>query len=160
MRQAIVEARASLEAMQRGIASVERELSGERRALADAERRGRLAAGIGDQETVAVAERFAGKHQERVQILERKLAAQREELDLATREVQEMKEQYLAFQRSRPATEAGRSVEAAWRDLEAAGVSRGDARDEEALRSRMDRAAREAQAEAQLEALKRKMGRQ
>lgn len=159
MRRAIVEARTSLEVMQQGIAAAEHELAGERRALADAERRGRLAAGIGDQETVTVAERFAEKHRQRVHVLEQKLQAQRAELDLATREVQEMKEQYLAFERSRPASEAARSVDAAWRDLEAAGLGRAGTADEEVLRSRMDRASREAAAEAQLEALKRKMGR-
>jgi hypothetical protein len=160
MRLAIVEARTSLEAMQQGIIVLDRELAAERKALADAERRGRLAANIDDAETVAVAERFAVKHRERVEVLERKLAAQRAELELAEREVQEMKSQYREYEQSRPATDAARSVNAAWRDLEAAGLKRPTATpDEEILRSRMDRAAREAEAEAQLEALKRKMGR-
>jgi hypothetical protein len=160
MRQAIVEARTSLEAMQKGIVAGDRELAAERKALTDAERRGRLAAGIGDQETVEIAERFAAKHRERVQVLEHKLSAQRAELDLAEREVQEMKSQYREYEQSRPATDAARSVDAAWRDLEAAGLKRpGTSPDEEVLRSRLDRAAREAQAQAQLEALKRKMGR-
>lgn len=160
MRRAIVEARTSLEAMQKGIGAVESELAAERVALTDAERRGRLAAGIGDHETVTIAERFASKHRERVQVLERKLLAQRAELELAEREVREMRSQYQEYERSRPSTDAARSVDAAWRDLEAAGLKRpGTSDDGDALRSRMDRAAREAQAEAQLEALKRKMGR-
>lgn len=159
MRSAIIEARTSLEAMHKGIAAVQQELTMERTALGDAERRGRLATGIGDHETVEVAERFAAKHRGRVQVLEQKLAAQQAELALAEREVQEMKVEYRAFEQSQPASDAARSVEAAWRDLEAAGLSRGASREEQQLRTRLDRAAREAEAEAQLEALKKKMGR-
>ena len=160
MQHAIIEARTSLEKMQQGIGATERELAAERKALADAERRGRLASGIGDEETVAVAQRFASKHGERVKVLEQKLEAQRAEMTLADREVQEMKTQYLEYERSRPADEASRRVEAAWRDLEAAGLKRPTSSEGgDVLGRRLDRAAREAQAQAQLDALKRKMGR-
>ncbi len=160
MQHAIIEARTSLEKMQQGIEATERELTAERKAFADAERRGRLAAGIGDDETVSVAQRFASKHGKRVQVLEQKLEAQRAEMTLAEREVQEMKTQYLEYERSRPADEASRRVDAAWRDLEAAGLKRPTSSEGgDVLGRRLDRAAREAQAQAQLDALKRKMGR-
>ncbi len=161
MREAVLAARAALEAMRDGIAATDRALAAERIRLADAERRGRLAAGIQDHETVDVADAFAAKHRERVRVLERKLEAQRSELALAEQELGEMKAQLQEVERNRPASDAARSVEAAWRELETAGGSRpetdvaGDV-----LRSRLDRAAREALADQQLEALKRRMGKQ
>jgi hypothetical protein len=159
MRQAVVEARTSIEAMRSGVAETEAQLQSQRAQLADAERRGRLARGIQDDETVEVADRFAAKHQERVDVLEQKLEAQRDELTLAEREYEEMKGQFLEAQRSRPAADAARSVESAWRDLEAAGGTRPetDLKDD-LLRRQMERSAREARAEQQLEELKRKMG--
>jgi sugar diacid utilization regulator len=159
MREAVIQARASLEAMRQGLQQTEQRLAHERRQLADAERRGRLAAGIQDAETVEVAERFAAKHHERVEVLERKLDAQRRELTLAEREYEEMKAQLIVAERERPATDAARSVESAWRDLEAAGGTRPetDVKDE-LLRSQLDRSAREARADEQLQELKRKMG--
>ena len=84
------------------------------------ERRGRLAADLPDRETVTLAERYAARHRERVGVLERKLAVQRDELLLAEREVAEMMAEYRA---ARPGA-ASASVEAAWRDLQAAGGER------------------------------------
>ncbi|HEY6209762.1 MAG TPA: hypothetical protein VIW28_11925, partial [Gemmatimonadales bacterium] len=61
-------------------------------------------------------------------------------------------------ERERPATEAERSAERAWRDLQQAGGARpGTDLKDELLRGQMDRAAREAAAEQQLRELKRKM---
>ena len=82
--------------MQSALVSTERELAIERRQLADAERRGRLAADVPDSETVALAERYAARHRGRVGVLERKLVVQRDELVLAEREVAEMMAEYRA----------------------------------------------------------------
>jgi hypothetical protein len=152
MREAVVDAKVAVQEVQEAIARTERELAAERQRLADAERRGRLAAEIQDQETVAVAERFAAKHRERGGVLERKLAAQREELTLAQRELDDMQAQLKAAATAPPETER------AWRDLEAAGGARPetDVRDE-LLQSDLDRAQREAAAARQLEELKKKM---
>ncbi len=159
MREAVIEARTSIEAMREGASETEQRLAHERQLLTDAERRGRLAAGIQDRETVEVAQQFAEKHRERVEVLEQKLKVQRDELALAEREYGDMKAQLLEYERSRPATEAARSVESAWRDLEAAGMSRPETDVEgERLRREMDRAAREAKADEQLEELKKRMG--
>ena len=70
-----------------------------------------------------------------------------------------MKSQLVEQDRKRPETQASRRVEAAWRDLEAAGISRSGA-DEETrrLKREMERAAREAKADQQLDELKKKMG--
>ena len=152
MREAVVDAKVAVAEVQEAITRTEREIAMERQRLADAERRGRLAGEIQDHETVTVAERFAAKHRERVGVLEHKLAAQREELALAQRELDEMQAQLKAAAAAQPSTEK------AWRDIEAAGGAREgtDVRDE-LLKSDLDRAAREAAAARQLEELKKKM---
>jgi len=158
MREAVVEAKLAVAETRDAVARTERELAAERARRADAERRGRLAAEIQDGETVEVAQRFSAKHRERVEVLERKLAALREELALYQRELGDMQAQLARAERDRPLTEAERSAERAWRDLQAAGGARPgtDVRDE-LLKSEMDRAAREAAAERQLQELKKKM---
>jgi len=123
------------------VARTEREVGLERQRLADAERRGRLAAEIQDQETVAVAARFVTKHRERVAVLERKLVAQREELALALRELDEMHTQLKSADRERPAMAPREEL-----DLQ-----------DDVLKADMDRAAREAAAARQLDELKKKM---
>ena len=80
LREAWVEARLGIRAMRDALDATERELTAERRQLEDAERRGRLAAAIPDQETVAVAERFAARHRERIAVLERKAFAWRAQI--------------------------------------------------------------------------------
>jgi len=152
MREAVVDARVAVQEIQDAALRTDRELATERQRLADAERRGRLAAEIQDQETVSVAERFTAKHRERIGVLERKLAAQREELALAQRELEDMQAQLKA------AGTAGPSTERAWRDIEEAGGARpGTDLQDELLKSDMDRAAREDAAARQLEELKKKM---
>ncbi|HEX5385070.1 MAG TPA: hypothetical protein VFW66_00035 [Gemmatimonadales bacterium] len=69
--------------------ATERELAAERARLEETERRGRLAAAIGDSETIAIAERFAARYRERIGLLERKVAVQRDELSLMARELAE-----------------------------------------------------------------------
>lgn len=143
MRSAVLEARAAIGRLEQEMGSTTAALAAEREQLLAAERRGRLAEGIGDRETAELARRFAAKHSERVVLLERKLSVQRDELSLLERELSEMLEQL-----SR-AEERARSAGA---------VDSGD-QDEELLKYRRERAAREALAEVQLEALKRRMGR-
>src|SRR5882724_4939343 len=150
MREAVVEAKLAVGETREAVARTERDLTQERQRLADAERRGRLASEIQDQETVDVAQRFAAKHRERVEVLEKKLAALQGELALYERELGDMQGQLARAERDRPLSEAERSAERAWRDLQAAGGSR----DEMDL---LDRAAREAAADRQLRELKKKM---
>jgi predicted nucleic acid-binding Zn-ribbon protein len=158
MREAVVDAKVAVAEIQEAVARTERELAVERQRLADAERRGRLAGEIQDQETVSVAERFAAKHRERLGVLERKLANQREELALTQRELDDMQAQLKTAERSRPVTEGQSSAEQAWRDVQDAGGARpGMDLQDELLKSDMDRAAREAAAARQLEELKKKM---
>lgn len=152
MREAVVDAKVAVQEIQEAVTRTERELGAERQRLADAERRGRLAGEIQDQETVAVAERFTAKHRERLGVLERKLAAQREELALAQRELDDMTAQLKAAASAQPSTDK------AWRDLQEAGGARpGMDLQDELLKSDLDRAAREDAAARQLEELKKKM---
>jgi predicted nucleic acid-binding Zn-ribbon protein len=158
MREAVVEAKLAVGETREAVARAERDLSQERQRLADAERRGRLASEIQDRETVAVAQRFAAKHRERAEVLEKKLAALKDELTLYERELGDMQGQLVRAERDRPLTEAERSAERAWRDLQAAGASRpGVDPGDELLKSQLDRAAREAAADRQLQELKKKM---
>ncbi len=154
LREALLEAKSGLTAMREGLGTTERELVAERKQLAAAERRGRLAGAVPDPETVAVAERYAGRHRERILVLERKLVVQQDELALAEREVQEMSAQYRS---AAGGTAGSASVDAAWRDLEAAGATR-PASDEDRDVADADRRRREETVEAQLAYLKGKLG--
>jgi len=158
MREAVVEAKVAVGETREAVARCERDLTQERQRLADAERRGRLAGEIQDRETVEVAQRFAAKHRERVEVLEKKLAALRDELGLYERELGDMQGQLGRAERDRPLTEAERSAERAWRDLQAAGGPRpGLDPADDLLKAQLDRATREAAADRQLRELKKKM---
>jgi hypothetical protein len=160
LREAVIEVRAGLAAMRDALNRTERELAMEQQQQADAVRRRALAADIGDAETVDVADRFAARHQERADVLQRKLAVQRDELVLAERELEELTARYRASAAGRPSGGAPESIERAWRDITAAGGSRPDL-DLEAdlLKAEADRKLHEAAVEAQLAQLKRKLGR-
>ena len=153
MHRAVVDLRAAVIKMRQDYLTTQQQLQAERQARDDADRRGKLAAGIQDRETASVAERFVAKHDERLGVLEQKLAAQTAELGLAERELADMTAQLKRLVTERP------QAAAAWRDIEAAGGTRPetDVRDD-VLRGQMDRVVREAEAEEQLKALKRKMG--
>jgi hypothetical protein len=154
MREALVEAKIGLSRMSDALAASEGELVEERKSLADAERRGRLAAAVPDPETVAIAERFVVRHRGRIEVLERKIVVQRDELSLTQREIEEMS----AEVRNVGSVGAGDSINAAWRDLEAAGGVRPDQstiEDAQTDRRRLDEAI-----EAQLAYLKKKLGKQ
>jgi len=137
---ALVEAKVGLSTMREALADAERSLAAERRQLADAERRGRMAGEIGDGETAEVAGRYAVKHGERVQLLERKVAVQQDELAFAEREYESMRAE---FQQRRAGVGPVPLVEP---DV-----------DDSTLQHDLDRAARESAAEEQLAYLKRKV---
>ncbi len=161
MHDAVVEARTSLMEMSDQLSDTERRLDKERQKLEDAERRGKLADGIGDKETVEVAEEFAAKHRERATVLTRKLDAQRAELALAEREFAQMREQFKKARNQRGLEgDASDRIESAWWNIGSAGGTRPelDLKDE-LLRSQLDTAAKEAAANEQLRQLKKKMDR-
>src|SRR2546425_55483 len=106
MREAVVEAKVAVRELGEGVVRTEAELAAERQRLADAERRGRLAAEIQDRETGEVAARFAAKHRERLGGPERKLAAPRDELGLPQRGPTEVQAPLARAGRGRPAAPA------------------------------------------------------
>jgi hypothetical protein len=158
LREALLEAKVGLGTMRDALAATERDLAAERQHLVAAERRGRLAAELPDPETVVLAERFTLRHRERVAVLERKLGVQRDELVLVEREVAEMLTQYRAARPGHPSE----SIEAAWRDLAAAGADRPGLglEDDERGPGGDDDKRREHAVEAQLAFLKKKFGKQ
>lgn len=155
LREALLEAKVGVSTMRSALAATEAELAQERRRLADAERRGRLAADLPDAETVHLAEQYAHRHRERIALLERKLSVQRDELMMAEREVNGILADYRAV---RP-NHAAESIEAAWRDLQAAGGERPGTGTEESLKSDLSDEKLKRAVEEQLAYLKRKFGR-
>ena len=163
MRDAMVFAKMSLQQLRDAIKVTEARLAKERAELETVRRRQGLAAGIGDAETVAVAERFASQHAERVAMLETKLMAQQQELTVGERELDEMSSQLrLAMSGIDPNAHganatAAREVDALLND-DLGGIGTGDGLDADPAPVRRTRAEREADAEDRLADLKRRMG--
>jgi hypothetical protein len=160
MKETLVQARLGIEDLRGGVSQTRVRLHEERRELETVRRRKVLAEGIGDAETVAVAERFERHHAERVAVLERKLGAQESEVAIVEREVEEMAaELRAAVGRGGAPGAVGVGGAAAARAAEEAVDGSAAARDElDALARARRRAERDAAAEAQLAALKRRMG--
>jgi len=160
MREAVIEQKAGVRKMQEDLTTADRLLAAERSQLETAERRRTLAEGIDDRETVEVAEKFITRHRERIAVMEKKVVAQREELALAERDLADMTAQLQEAARRNPKLTSERSTDAAWQGLGRAGMDRPEVDVEgEQLRGRLERAAREAAADAKLDELKKKMGR-
>ncbi len=161
MREAVIEQKALVRGLQGELVKAEELLAHQKAELATAERRRALAEGIHDEETVAVAQKFIVKLGERVAVLEKKIVVQKDEIALAEKELAEMTAQLQEAARHNPKLTSERSAEAAWQSLGRAGMDRPDTDLEgELLKGRMERAAREAQADAKLDELKKKMGRE
>jgi phage shock protein A len=94
MRKEMVAARAALPEFEADAGRARNELAREADALALCERRARMAERIGDSETVRVANEFGARHQERIAVLEQKIAAAEAELVLRRKEAEEMKLRY------------------------------------------------------------------
>ena len=90
MREALVDAKVGLSQSRAARDAVGAQLERERTELATVLRRGQLAAGINDAETVKLAAEFERKHSERIAVLERKHAALAQEVALVERETAEM----------------------------------------------------------------------
>lgn len=130
LREALVEFKVGIGGLTEALARSERELEIARKEAADYARRGQLALEIDDHETVRIADEFTAKARERVDLLERKVIVQRDELMMAQRDYEATK---LRFQ---SATDGRLPVEPVM----------------------MDQRAKEAAVEAQLAHLKKKFG--
>ena len=161
MKQTLVTARMGLDDLRGGVAITRQRLTKEQQELETMRRRKGLAAGIDDAETVALAEKYEAHHAERVGVLQRKLDAQEAELAIAERDVEEMTTEL----RNAMAGIPGAGARAASIDAEASAAAEaatGNARDVaaeiDALGRASARSARDADADARLAELKRRMG--
>ena len=157
MKQTLVQARMGLDDLRGGLEHTRQRLAAEQRELDTVKRRKGLAAGINDQETVALAEKYEALHAERTEVLTRKLAAQESELALVEREVVEMTTALKgALSGAMPGTPL-QSSEAAELD-EMLDRDARVAEEIDALGRSSRRSAREADADERLAELKRRMG--
>jgi hypothetical protein len=145
LHSALVDLKTGLKDLHAALAATHREVETEREQLATAERRGREASEIGDAETAEVAGQFIARHQERLEVLDRKLAAQRDEIAIAERDYAELAERYRTARQGPP---VDRSVQSAAVELD----------DDDLLRATTDRRSAESVVNAQLDALKKKLG--
>jgi len=150
MRDALVQAKVGVADLRQGVDRTRARLEAERAELDTVRRRGKLAADIDDRETVRIAEQYERKHSERVVVLEKKLAAQQEELALAEHEIDDMTAQLRAAYAGVPPDVAAPPPMPD--PLEEARA------ESDALRRDIDRTARDATAQRQLDELKRRMG--
>lgn len=159
MRDTLVRAKAGVADLRRGVDDARHKLAAERRELDTVRRRKRMAADVGDSQTVEVAERFELHHAERVQVLEQKVEVQIRELALAESEVQEMTQAFK--QAAVGATPTGGTSashdEVAAREVEDALHGSNGPELDHLARARQ-RADRDAEADRRLADLKRRMG--
>lgn len=160
LQEAVVEAKVAVAGMRDALGATESQLTREQQQLADAERRGQLAAQIADAETLKVAEQFTVRHRERIGLLTRKVEVQREELRLAELDMEQMTTEW---RRMKTGTDSGPTANqrAAWDNIEAAGGVRPETdTDGELLKHQIHRSQLDAVVKAQLDHLKKKMGRE
>lgn len=162
MKAALVSAKLGVEDLEQGVAATRRKLDTERQGLETVTRRKGLAAGINDAETVAIAEKYASQHAERIAVLERKLEAQEAEAALARRDFDEMLMQMKAASAGAGSVGAGGAPAGS---AHAPSDSELGLSDDGALNAELDslhrqraRESKDADAAARLEELKRRMG--
>lgn len=144
LREALLEFKVGIGQLQEGLQRTEADLIRVREEVTVYTRRGVMAADIGDEETRSVAEEFLAKTRERVDLLERKVLVQRDELFLAERDYAATRERFQAARLgvNPPVGDAAGSL------------------DDDAMapsdQFQLDQRAREAAVDAQLEMLKQK----
>ena len=159
MKGTLVQAQLGVDDLRSALEQTRRKLEAERRELETVRRRKELAVSIQDQETVSVAERFERTHQEKVTLLEEKVAVQSREVEMGERELDAMKTDF------RSAMAGGAAMPGGAPASEPLDDPLGDeqparVRDEiDALARERARADRDAEASRRLEELKKKMGR-
>lgn len=163
MRSTLVHARLAVDDLRGGIDVTRKRLVAERGELDTIRRRRVLAEKIGDKETVDVAVRFESLQGERIVVHERKLEVQESELALLERELEEMTAQYKA---ANAGVGSGMAAGAAAGLSDTAGDTLGDTSGDPGLEQELNsldrarrRSASEAEADARLAELKRRMGR-
>jgi hypothetical protein len=157
MKDTLVQAKLALDDLREGVEVTRKRVERERAELDTIRRRKGLAQGVGDAETVTVAERFETQHAERLLVLEQKMAAQESELALVERDVTEMKEQLKAALAGVGSGMRSGTVDAAADPLD--GERAGLEQQLNDLKRAERRANANADADAALAELKKRMGR-
>jgi hypothetical protein len=157
LKQSLVHARMGVDDLRAGVERARQQAEAARVELETIRRRKGLAAQIGDTETVAVAERFESLQAERVDVLTRKHDTQARELALAEHEVAEMSSE---FRRAVAGVGSGTPTGDPHERAAAAEVDAllGGTEASESQRRADARAQRDADADARLAELKRRMG--
>lgn len=144
LREALLEFKVGIGQLHEGLSRTEAELTRAREEVIVYTRRGVMAADIGDEETRALAEEYLTKSRERVDLLERKVVVQRDELFLAERDYAATKERFKSARLGvDPPADPGLG------SLDGDTMAPSD-------QFQLDQRAREAAVEAQLEMLKQK----
>ena len=146
LRAALIDFKVGIGELRTALARTERELEIARREAVDYDRRSQLAGAIDDQETVRIAMEFTAKARERVDLLERKIIVQRDELAIAEREYESTRQRFQAAARGLPLDAPPAEGAAGAGDMSAVD------------QTMMDHRAKEAAVEAQLAHLKKKLG--
>ncbi|HXD47739.1 MAG TPA: hypothetical protein VN600_03125 [Gemmatimonadaceae bacterium] len=163
MKDTLVQAKLGLDELRGGLDTTRQRIAAETRELETIRRRKQLAEGIHDDETVKIAATYEQMHVERVDVLQRKLAAQEAELALAEKDVEQMSSELKAvLAGTDPRAGAGIGGDAGASPL---GASADEVDGSGALNDEIDslgraraRAEREADAARRLDELKRRMG--
>lgn len=160
MKSALVSAKLGVEDLREGVEATRRKLNAERDQLATVQRRKALAEGINDAETIALATKYEQQYGDHVAVLERKLEAQEAEAQLAERELGEMVTQLKAANAGVGSnTDPTAAPRGTISDEELGLPSDAKLNDELNTLSRSSkRSAAEAEAEAKLAELKKRMG--
>ena len=154
MKGTLVQARLGVDDLRDGLAQSRRKLEKEQQELATVRRRKEMALAIKDAETVTVAERFERQHGERAVVLEEKIAIQVRELELAERELEDMKTELRSAMSGMPASAGDQQLDDPLPDADGANVRQ----EIDALARERARSERDADATRRLEELKRRMG--
>jgi hypothetical protein len=154
MRDTLVQARMGLSEMRDGLQKARARLQMEERELETVQRRRQMAVDINDTETVAIADKFVATHSERVELLRRKVAVQEDEVRMAEADVESMTRDLKSAMSG--TGEFAPHVRASTPDVDLDGAS--VASEIDSLGRARARAEHPARADAELEELKRRMG--
>ena len=154
MRDTLVQAKMGLSEMRDGLQKARTRLEIEERDLMTVQRRRQMALDINDAETVAIADKFVATHGERVELLRRKVAVQEDEVRMAEADVEAMTRDLRSAVSG--TGDFAPNIPNASPELDMNGAA--VASEIDALARARSRAEHHAKADADLEELKRRMG--
>jgi hypothetical protein len=154
MRDTLIQAKMGLSEMRDGLQKARMLLEHEERELETVKRRRQMALDINDAETVAIADKFMATHTDRIELLRRKVAVQEDEVRMAEADVESMTRDLKSAVGG--TGDFAPNVPSSSPDLDLNGAN--VANEIDALGRARARAEHHARADAELEELKRRMG--